>query len=189
MEKNKFGEIILTHYEKFMGQPVFDWMFRLDDDVRSLQILGYDQFFRNSVVLASFGLSKFDPELGDLAEVYCPVDGMVDEAAEIFANTLFYLIQNRMAIGRGISICGVSSLNADFAARTGKAALYLGNAHGVPDGFPAITCEDEICYMYTMAFISENEHNFFVEHGADALEDLFDSKAVDPIELMRPSCI
>ena len=61
--KINFGDCILSHYEKHMGTPVSRDTFSRTDDSRKIQIFGYDRFFKDAIVLASFGLSKFAVEL------------------------------------------------------------------------------------------------------------------------------
>jgi hypothetical protein len=189
MTQMNVGECILNHYERYFGDPMLRHVFNMEQDIRSIQIFGYDKFSRDSIVLASFGLSKFEAELGEYAEVYCPVDKMQDEAATVLCNVLFHMVNTKMQLGPGISMPGIENVDQHFACKTGKHAMYLGSPYGVPKDFGLVSCLNKPCYIYTMVFISKNEHEYFVRHGSEALESLFDEKGVDPIDIMRPSCI
>ena len=58
-----------------------------------------------------------------------------------------------------------------------------------PNGFGMVSCGTERAHLYQAFFISPEEREFYEVYGIAALETLFESQAVDPLDIKRPSCI
>ncbi len=53
MERNKLGEYILDHYEKYLGQARWRRIAKDAENKPAIQLLQYDNVFENCIVYAS----------------------------------------------------------------------------------------------------------------------------------------
>jgi hypothetical protein len=124
-----------------------------------------------------------------VAEVCLPVDDGWKDVPYVLANALFFMIQNGMTMGLGLSISGIERISPQFASKFNKEAIYFTNIFGFSEGFSKIKCDEESGKMYLAFFISKSEHEFFKQHGAEEFESLLEAKKVDPFSLRRSSCV
>jgi hypothetical protein len=184
-----WGECYYDHFTRlFQGEPVDRQVFRSSEDLPSIQVLGYDRVFQNCRTFATMGAMSYQPELGRPAEVIVPVDEAWDAVPHLIASSLFYMVQNAMAIGPGISIRGVAAIDRSFAERFQKAAIYYSRPIDLPPWGDRVVCGSETGSIYLGIFISAAEDAYFRAKGADALEDVLQAHLEDPYHLARPSC-
>jgi hypothetical protein len=179
---------ILDHYEKHLRAPTDRAVFE-GAHASSLQVLRYDGVFRGCTVLATVGLTHFRDRIDGLAEVVLVVDDGVDEAPMILANALFLMVDQKIGIGRGVSIAGIAKLAPSFAKRFDKDALYLTTPHAFPASFAEVACGDDVIDVWGAFFVSAAEHALFVAGGADALEDALEAAGADPFHVSRTSSV
>ena len=184
-----WGERYIDHYEQWFRAPVTRRIYSQESDDHSIQILAYDRVFEGCRLFASLGLTHYADEVGQVAEVYLPVDADWERAPAVFANALFYIVQEAMSIGRGVGIGGVGTLSPDFEREFQKEALYITNPFDLPDGASVIECDGKQGRLYEAFFISKKEYDYFLMYGAEKFEDMIQERALDPYKLARPSCV
>lgn len=184
-----WGECYYDHYTRFLGHPVEQEIFRQSDNLPSLQILSYNKVFEGCQVFCSLGLSHYSLEVGGTSEVYLPIDDGWKDAPYLLANTLFFLIQNNMTMGWGLSISGIEQILPRFTDDFNKVAIYFTNALGLPEDFSVVNCSSMAGKIYLAIFISKAEHEFFKQQGAEEFESLLEARKVDPFSIRRPSCV
>ena len=187
-EHKKWGECYYDHFEKFLGKPSGREKFEQKPDMPMIQVIHYDNIFDNCRAFCSFGFSRYVAEVGEVAEVFMPIDEGWDTTARILADTLFQIVQRHMRIGWGMTF-RFANIFPDFTRKYGKAAIYFSNPFGVPQGFSQVQCEGEVGSVYPACYISEAERQYFLEHGAVNFENLFEEKNVDVFQLTRPSVV
>lgn len=186
-----WGSTFYDHFVKYFGEPSSRGVFRQDQETQSIQVLHFKNVFEGCTVFASLGLSKYSSILGTVAEVCLVTDCASEECESLLANTLFYLVENRINMGRGISISGISKINKEFSKLYNKNAIYFTMPYALPEGFESIkplgeTTEGQV---YLSFFISQKEHEFFVARGAEDFESVLEDKDIDPFDLKRASAI
>ncbi|MBQ6181686.1 MAG: suppressor of fused domain protein [Ruminococcus sp.] len=178
-ENKNLGETILDHYEKYLGEYVGADVYA--DEECEIQLLGFPETIKDCLVFATFGVSKYEE-----CEVILPVDGLYDECAEIFANSVFYALSNSIKIDRGVLIEGADNIVEGFSDKCGKTALYFTEAYPLPDEFGVV---DNKCHIYMGFFVSKKEAEYIKVHGSDQFEDILEEKEADVINLNRCSVI
>jgi hypothetical protein len=185
----QWGACYFDHFVKFFGNPSGRMIFEQDSASPSIQILSFDNIFEECRVFATLGLSHYADELGNTGEIVAPVDDCWQEVPVVLANALFYMVQNRMRLGRGVAIGGIGSIHQRLALSSQKSALYVTDPFGMPDGFESVPCNERVGRVYVGFFISDSEMKYFSKHGAESFEDLIETKDIDPYNLMRSSAI
>ncbi len=173
------GETILDHYEKYLGEYVGADVYA--DEEREIQLLGFPETIKNCLVLATFGVSKYEE-----CEVILPVDDLYDECAEIFANSIFYALSNNIKIGSGVLIEGADNIVEGFSDKCGKTSICFTEAYPLPDEFAVV---DNKCHIYMGFFVSKKEAEYIKEHGSERFEDILEEKGIDVIDLYRSSVV
>jgi hypothetical protein len=186
---SKWSDCYFEHFQKFFGQPVDGKTFKGFPDLPAIEVFAYDGVFRGCRVFCTNGLSDYRKALHQIAEVYLSADNAWETIPFLLCNTLFYIINQKMEFGWGISINGIEEINPEFAQKYKKAALYFTLPGGLPNGFEKVKCGNEEGKIYVAMFISQQEHDFFIERGAEAFEDLLKKNNVDPYELSRASVL
>ncbi len=187
--KSNWGEKFYEHYEHFFRNPVNQNVFSQGEGLPKIQILQFDKVFSGCKVFASLGLSHYANEIGNVGELYFPVEGAESSIARtLLANSIFYLVQNKIQFGRGISI-RFDKLLFEFSEKTNKVSFYITQSFDLPDEFDEVSLGDETGYMMIGILISENEHDYFVEHGADKFESMIEEAEVDVYDIYRKSAI
>ena len=184
-----WGECYFDHFGKLFRTAVAREKYSQGPDEHSIQVLAYDGVFQGCRVFASLGLTHYSEQVGQIAEVYLPADAAWDRVPALLANALFYVVQEGMHIGWGIGIGGVGNLSPEFEREYGKTALYVTSPFGLPEGAALVKCNGEQGRLYVAVFITGEEYEFFLMHGAERLEEVMQEKAVDPYSLARPSCV
>jgi len=187
-QNKNWGEAFYDHMLRYLGNPVSREIFRQDALHPHIQVLKFDNVFPDCKVFCSLGASNYYEILGGPAEVILPCDNGWDAIGGLLANSLFYLVQNRMELGRGVGI-SLERIAMDFAQRFGKAAIYFSNPFGLPSDFNIVKKNDEAGRMYLAFFISREEFDYFCDRGAEAFESLLERAKGDPFELHRHSSI
>lgn len=183
----EWGACYFDHFVRFLGPPAGRTVFEQNSASPSIQILSFDNVFADCRVFATLGLSHYSAELGNVGEVFAPVDNCWNDLPAVLANALFYMVQHNLRLGSGIAIEGIRSIHPQFALKSQKAALYLTNPFGMPIGFETVSCGSETGRIYLGFLLSEAEMQYFSQNGADAFESLIESKNVDPYHLKRAS--
>ena len=104
------------------------------------------------------------------------------------ANALFFLVEHRMKLGRGVAIAS-DDIEPDFAKKFGKTAIYFTNPFGLPSEFSIVKNNSDTGRIYMGVFITPAEFEYFSDRGAAEFESLLERKAVDPFDISRCSSI
>lgn len=174
------GDKILDHYAKYLGEFAGTEQYRFGNQI--IQILGFPNVFKDCLVFATFGMSKYSEEIKRQCEVILAVDDLYDECSEILANTVCYILSEKMEFGRGILIEGVDNIVPGFSESSGKCALYFTDVSGLPEEFSVV---DEECEMYMCFFVSREEVEFFKKHGSDEFETYLEENGIDVAAVKR----
>lgn len=181
---NNLGETILNHYENYLGN--FIGADPYADDNYQIQLLGFDKAVENCLLFATFGLSKFTQLANQCCEIIMASDDDYDNCAEIFMNSIFYVLSNNLKFEKGLLIEGADAIVENFSHKHNKSALYFTEQYIFPTTFTSI--EDK-CKVYMCFFVSEKETQYIKQYGCEQFEDLLEQKNVDVITLNRPSII
>lgn len=182
------GEIFLGHYEKYLGDFFERIVYRKNDEWPAIQLLKYRNVFEGCITYATLGVSHYREVLKNNCEIVMVVDDSFDECANLLANALFYVIERQFEFGRGIVIGGIENINKEFASRCHKSALYFTETYSFPDDFSYIS-DDKIGKIYMAFLISNSEHEFINEKGADKFEELLEASECDIFDVNRESII
>ena len=174
------GEKILDHYTKYLGEFCGSEQYRFEN--RIIQILGFPDVYKDCMVFATFGMSKYSGEIKRQCEVILAVNDLYDECSEILANTVCYILSEKMEFRRGILIEGVDNIVPGFSDSCGKCALYFTDVSGLPEEFSVV---DEGCEMYMCFFVSKEEAEFFKKYGSDAFETYLEENEIDIAAVKR----
>lgn len=178
------GELLLDHYERFLGAYIGADIYH--NGRQELQILGFPNAIENSMVFATFGVSKYADMISNQCEMVLAVDEAYDECAELFANAVFYILSNQMAFGKGILIEGAGNIVGDFTEKFQKSALYFTDVFLLPTDFAAVTGALRI---YMCFFVSPKEAEFIKKYGSGKFENLLEQSEADVIALKRASIL
>jgi hypothetical protein len=184
----QWGECYFDHFESYLGAPVRQDVFELGANDVKIQVIEFDNVFGGCRAFCSFGLSRFATEIGQIAEVFMPIDDGWAFTPLILADVLFYMILHHIKIGWGRSI-SFADLHLDFVERFNKAAIYFAIPFGVPEGFEQVECGGKVGGVYLACYISEAEHQFRIKYGAEKFEELLAEQNVDVFQLKRISAI
>lgn len=182
MEKNKIGEMILQHYEKYLGNFSDVRTYAGNEKTFPIQLLKYNNVFEGCKVFASLGVSKFSSIIRNNCEVVLAVDKDEDKAANILANVLFYIFDHGIELRRGTYVEGIKNVDSNFSLVHKKAAIYFTETYYFPEEFSNI---DKIHKMYLAFFITETELEYLKKNGCDQFEDYLEDKDCDVFELNR----
>jgi hypothetical protein len=183
------GECYFDHFTSYFRNVSTRDVFQQDAVNPTIQILGYDKVISRCRVFSSLGLSHYASEVGAIAEICCPVDDGWSSVPSIIANTLFYMVQDRVQIGRGVSVGSLQNVDQRFAHEFHKSAIYFTVPFGFPESFNTLDCGSARGSVFMAFFLSSAEHDFFLDHGTDRFEELLRRRDFDPFELSRESCI
>lgn len=73
-------------------------------------------------------------------------------------------------------MAGLDKADAAFTSRFGKVALYITNAHRLPEGSLEVHCNGQSGSIYLGVFLSDAEYRLFLEQGAEGLEKALEGK-------------
>lgn len=183
-----WGQCYIDHYPIYLGEAKEQTVFRQGQGP-SIQILTFADDLAALQIFCSLGLTHYHKEIQMHAEVCCPIDDGWSYVPAIIANSLFYIVQQRMSMGWGISISGVENVAPEFCRKYKKSAVYYTHPNGFPKDFSNVNCCSQEGHIYMAVFISAEEHRFFLDHGAEQLESLWEQSEIDIFELRRRSCV
>ncbi|MBD5090149.1 MAG: suppressor of fused domain protein [Clostridiales bacterium] len=176
MKKEDMGEEILNHYEKFLGIFEEYRVFKNSEDMPSIQLLQYDNGFNGCKTYASFGMSKFSTIIKNTCESILIVDNDFQKASYVFANVLFYIIENNMRFDRGTHVAEIENVDKEFALKHNKDAIYFTETYMFPEAFSWINGSIK---MYLAFFISQQECNYIKKYGCEKFEDYLEEQECD----------
>lgn len=189
MSKINWGECYYYHFTKYLGNPISNQIFEKDENSSSIQILAFDGVVDECRVFCSLGLTHYQSELNERAEIFLPVSDGWSETPYLLSSALFFIINQKMALGWGMSISGIQRLQPNYTKTFGKAAIYITNIYDTAPGFEKVMCQGESSKIYLACFISESEHDFFIKNGAEKFEALLEQCDVDLYDVHRYSCV
>jgi hypothetical protein len=184
-----WSDLYQHHFKQYFGKPFDVQRFQQDADSPALQLAIYDRPYRHYRIFASLGLCNNRTAVQDLGEVILLADAAWREVPVLFINSLFYVIQRRIALGSKFAIGGIDNLDAAFAEHFDKAAIYYTIADGFPEGFERLAWNNEVGLVYQAIFISAAEQDFIKRQGAAVFEERFKAQDADLCSLRRPSCV
>jgi hypothetical protein len=181
------------HFTSYLGKPFDRETYRQDADNPPLHIVTYDQRYAPRYrVYASIGLTAYENEVKDLAEVIVLADAGRKEVPYLLVNALFFITQQRITLASKFAVGGIDRLAPPFAQQFDKTALYftlVTPADEFGEGFERVVCGEDMGLIYQGTFISEAEHEFLRRHGGDTFEEKFRAQDADLCSLLRPSCV
>lgn len=189
MAKSGWGEAYFDHYEQYLGRLVERKIFEPFAGDRKIQILAYDGAVPGCRIFASLGLSHYAEQTGRVAEVFAPVDSGWGQVYRVLANALSFLFQRQMPIERGTSISGIAEIDPEFVAQFDKDTVYLTLPYSMPLEVAKVRSSGGTGSLFLAIFLSASEAAYLRFHGCEALEDLLESKDVDPYNLGRRSAV
>lgn len=191
MIEENLGELILNHYETYLGEFVDRKVYQMSGGAPAIQLLEYKNVFENCTTYATIGLTKYFSRIDNLCEVVLVVDDDYEKSAKILANSLFFMIQNRISFGTGTAIAGVGVIDKEYEKKNGKQAVYYTETHLFPEEFSVIRDGNgnKKVNLYMAFMISQAEYKCFEEKGAEALEDLLELKEADVFDIDRESVV
>jgi hypothetical protein len=68
-------------------------------------------------------------------------------------------------------------------------AIYFTIPYDVPDGLKKVRCGKSIGYIFLACYISEAEHQYFLQYGTEQFDSLLEKEKVDMFNISRPSVI
>lgn len=187
-----WGECIYDHLTGFFGEAFYSEKFEQASNLPSIQILAFRDVFGGCYAFCSFGLSKYRHLLREVAEVCIAVDDGWDETPNILAAALFAIVQRQIHLRSGIALYfrDWQPSFVEFASQFEKPAIYITvPPRNLPTDFGHIVCGNETAQLYLAFYISENEYNYYVKHGADKFEDLLEASDVDVFNIRRVSVV
>lgn len=182
--QNECRRVITRPLRTFLGDYIGADVY--SNGEQEIQILGFPKVIENSMVFITLGVSKYYDMINNQCEIALAVDESYDECAEVLANAVFYILSNRMNFGKGILIEGVENINASFAEKYNKTALYFTNVFVLPENFAFV---NDVCCIYMCLFVSKDEAEFIKKYGSEKFEDLLENSDVDVIDLKRKSVL
>ncbi|NOK62706.1 MAG: suppressor of fused domain protein [Chloroflexi bacterium AL-W] len=184
-----WGTCYYDHFVNYLGSPVDRHTFEQNKNDLTIQILAFDGVFEACRVFCLLGLSHYTSELNALGEVYMVLDDGWEEVPYLLANALFFMVQQKMQLGWGISIDGIRNISPSLAQTFDKSALYLTTPFNLPDTFKHVSGAQKTGDMYLGVCISREEEAFLKDREAEALESVCAEKNIDPFSLRRVSCV
>jgi antitoxin YqcF len=184
-----WGEKYFDHYTKYFGQAKERSVFEYNEKTYSIQILSFENVIENTKTFCSLGLSHYYQEIGEIAEITITTDKYWEFVPKILANTLFFIIQQKMQMGWGMNIGGLKSLAPEFIELSKKHSIYFTNPFSFPSEVCSVKANDFDGKIYEAFFISPQEKDFFMKNGAVEFERFIESKDIDPYHVQRASSI
>jgi hypothetical protein len=165
-------------------EPGKSFIFKPPDGNAPLQVLTYDDVFPGVRLFCSLGLFHYAASVGRRVEIVAPGDAGWEDLPEVLAFTLFYLVSTRTPIVRGLAVRPHYELiKPEFVNRFRKPAVYIKHPYGFPETFAQAATD---AHVFMLFFLSDEEYEFCIGEGAQAFEELFAAKRVDPMALARP---
>ena len=180
----KLGELILNHYQYFLGDYIASDPY--SDNTHQVQLMGFKDVIEDCLLFATFGMSGYAEEIKNCCEVVLATECDYDKCAEIFMNAIFYILENKMNFGKGVLIEGINNIDAEFTKKYNKTALYFTNIYILPEEFAIINNQ---CKIYMAFFVSEKEAQYIKEKGSEKFEDVLEQNNIDVINIDRESVI
>ncbi len=191
-----FGELYFDHFSKFLGEPAYvAGRFEENQLAPVIQFLAYDGVLQGCATFCSLGLTHFHDRLDGVAEIVSfvdvhhpqPLKQYFDTIPYVLANTLFFMVQKRMKLGRGMVVSGIDNISSAFVVETGKDSIYFTTPFDLPTDFSHVG--DKTGSVLLAMFITKSEHDYFKDRGTEEFESLLEKKKVDPYDLERASCV
>lgn len=187
-QNKQLGDCILDAYYEHLGQPILGNTYAIAGQDKLIQVIVFDDVFDRCRAFCSFGLSNYSSELGEVGEIVMPVSAGWNTAADIMAFTLGKILTSVRKLGWGISVNFETEFPV-FARETGKHAVYLSLAQNFPETFRQFICGATSCTIYHAFLLTRAEHKYKLDHGAQALEDIFLDSSPDVFDVNRKSCL
>src|SRR5215471_10220405 len=151
-ENRDLGAAFYDHLTQYLGSPVDRQVFQSNEAEPPIQVLQFDKVFPKCKVFCSFGTSHYTHILGGAAEVILPCDDGWDAAGGLLANALFFLVRERMQLGRGVAV-KFAGVDPEFSKQFGKTAIYFTDPFGLPPGFNFVKLGSKSGRVYLSFFI------------------------------------
>ncbi len=184
--KKNQGELILDHYEKFLGNFYDRDIFKSHTSAATVQFLKYQNIFEGCITYATMGVSNYASQIKNHCEIVMISDDSFEECEELFANAIFYIIDNKMEFGRGIFIEGIENISKKFFEKHEKNALYFTETYVFPEEFTNFAVNHK---MYMAFFISQEECNYIKKYGAEKFEECLEKFECDVLDINRASIV
>lgn len=179
----------LKHYESILGEPADMHVYGSEAFAIPFYIMQYDMPASNAHILVSAGLSDYAEEIGARMEIALLVDQHVDEIADFLIAALHFAVRSQLQISEGFSLQGLSAVNPALAGLINKEAIYFTRLRGLPEQLASIPDADPPATVVSGILISASENEYFLDHGAEALESRLTESVLSSPAVKRPSVI
>lgn len=133
-------------------------------------VLQYSNVVPHGHLLLTAGLSDYAEQIGSRLEIALTVDQYVDELGDFLITALHFAVRQKLPIAEGFSLQGLSGVNATLANAIGKEAVYFTKLRVAPDRLSVVPDSDPRARVIGGVLISASENEYFLDHGAKALE-------------------
>ena len=183
------GEIYLTHFEAALGQVIDRSVFRMREDLPSIQVLEFSPGVPGCRTFVTLGLSNYSGSVGGRIEVIMPVEGRCDNVPRILAESCFAIVQDGIQLRKGVRLGGLRQIAPEFAAVHGKDGVYFTQPFGCPADFERVTCDGGDGRVLLALLITESELEFLEAKGAREFESAMEDAHIDPLVADRVSMV
>jgi len=202
-------EIYQRHFQSYFHKP-FDIQVFNGPDNFSLKLAKYDLVSQSlhisgaaqmpkvqrrglakPNVFASIGLADklIQKEEEDFGEVILVSDTPDPCVPVLLVNSLFFILQNGIALGSRFSIGGIDRMMPVFSKQFNKSALYFTLASDEREQFNKVRRGEEFGRVYQAYFITAEEDRYLADYGPDEFEKRFNELGDKRDQLHRPSCV
>ena len=182
------GEAYLDHYERILGRgPTERWT--LGAGGPTLQVLAYDGIFKGCRVFATLGLTHFRDRLGSIVEVVAVEDDGLAEVPGVLGSACLYLATEGQGFARGHAMSGLENIDARFAQKFQKSAIYFCGLQGFPTEFSTVRAGPDHGVVTAAVFITATEFKALGALGSKRFERVLAEQRVDPFALARKSAV
>jgi hypothetical protein len=187
--ENPWGERYLDRYEKYFGSIKEYETYTPVEGKPSLQVFFYDNVVEDCKTIVTFGLSHYSVDIGMVTEIVCPISDAWYAVSFLLAAALSSIIKNKVPIGRGVCIDGITQNMPNFASNFNKDAIYFTSPFDFPKELQHLTYEKSSGHLLLAVLISRAEYLYIRQHGVDAFESLLEQSEADVYDLARASCV
>lgn len=178
-----WGEAFFERYVKLFGNPINQAVWE-KEGFGVIQILTFAPS-SDLLVFASIGLTLYPNELGGIFEVFVTAAEKLRDVPNVFGQVLTGMVEKSQKLGVGLSF-PFEKMFPDFAAATGKTALYFTGVAGL-ENLDVVELGDEQGKLLVGFFISAAENDFLGQNGPEKFEAALRKAGAVPSDLNRKS--
>ncbi len=163
-------DVFLRHYASVLGESTDSHLYGSEKLRAPIHLCRYDGIVPGASLLLTAGLSEYAHEIGCATEVALVTKSHADELSDFLVTAVRFAIANRLQIGPGFSLQGLSAVNPSLASECGKEALYFTELTSLPTELGKVDNASPELLILSAILISQAENDYFLDHGSEALE-------------------